>query len=32
LPTSRIKVLVTEGKRKGDVIEGLRIYEWEPIE
>jgi hypothetical protein len=26
------KIFVTEGKRKGQVVEGLKISEWEPIE
>jgi len=32
LPTSTVKIFVTEGKRRGQVVAGLKNSEWEPIE
>lgn len=32
LPICTVKVLITEGKRKGETVEGLTSSEWEPVE
>ncbi len=32
LPGSRVKVYITEGERKGQIVNHLLISEWEPVE